>query len=86
MRACPAFVTCPLPEQGAPSGKREIDVKIIQTIIGVILLGLGALWILQGANVLAGSVMSGQSQWLYIGIVVAVLGLALLWWTYRRRA
>lgn len=60
-------------------------MKIIQTIVGVILLGLGALWILQGANILAGSVMSGQSQWLYIGIVVAVLGLALLWWTHRRR-
>ena len=66
--------------------KPEIVVKIVQTIVGVILLGLGALWTLQGANILAGSVMSGQSQWLYIGIVVAVLGLGLLWWTYRRRA
>lgn len=60
-------------------------MKIIQTIVGVVLLAFGALWTLQGANIVAGSVMSGQSQWLYIGIVVAVLGLVVLWWTYRRR-
>lgn len=65
--------------------KRETFVKIIQTIVGIVLLGLGALWILQGANILAGSVMSGQSQWLYIGIVMAVLGLAVLWRSWRRR-
>lgn len=60
-------------------------MKIVQTIVGVIMLVLGAIWTLQGANIMAGSVMSGQSQWLYIGIVVAVLGLILLWWTWRRR-
>lgn len=60
-------------------------MKIIQTIVGIILVAFGALWILQGANIVAGSVMSGQSQWLYIGIVVALLGLGVLWWTYLRR-
>lgn len=60
-------------------------MKIVQTIVGVIMLALGAIWTLQGANIMAGSVMSGQSQWLYIGIVVALLGLILLWWTWRRR-
>lgn len=61
-------------------------MKIIQTVIAVILLALGAVWLLQGANVLGGSVMSGQSQWLYIGIIVALLGAGLLFWTWRRRA
>ena len=60
-------------------------MKIIQTIVGIILVAFGALWILQGANIVAGSVMSGQSQWLYIGIVVALLGLGVLWWTYLRK-
>lgn len=55
------------------------------TIIGIVLVLLGGLWILQGSNVLAGSVMSGQSLWLYAGIVVLIAGLAALWWTYRRR-
>jgi hypothetical protein len=54
-------------------------------VIGVIGILLGGLWILQGNNVIGGSVMSGQSQWLYIGLVVAVAGLAALWWANRRR-
>ncbi|MGN6158079.1 MAG: hypothetical protein ACTHNL_08280 [Devosia sp.] len=60
-------------------------MRIAGTIIGIILILLGGVWILQGSNVLAGSVMSGQSQWLYIGIVVLIVGLLALWWTYRRR-
>lgn len=60
-------------------------MKIVKTIAGIVLLLIGALWILQGANIVGGSVMSGQSQWLYIGIVVALAGLALLYWTHLRR-
>ena len=61
-------------------------MKILGNIVGVVLLLIGALWTLQGANVLAGSVMSGQSQWLYIGIVLVIVGLVLLYWTNRRRS
>jgi protein-S-isoprenylcysteine O-methyltransferase Ste14 len=64
---------------------QETRMKIVKTIAGVVLLLLGALWTLQGANIVGGSVMSGQSQWLYIGIVVALAGLALLYWTHLRR-
>ena len=60
-------------------------MKIVKTIVGVLLVLIGALWILQGANIVGGSVMSGQSQWLYIGIVVGLAGLALLYWTHLRR-
>lgn len=60
-------------------------MKIVKTIVGVVLLLIGALWILQGSSILGGSVMSGQSQWLYIGIVAALAGLALLYWTHLRR-
>jgi hypothetical protein len=61
-------------------------MRIAGTIIGIILILLGGLWILQGANIIGGSVMSGQNQWLYIGIVVLIVGAIALWWTYRRRA
>lgn len=59
-------------------------MKILGTIVGVVLLLVGAVWTLQGANVLAGSVMSGQSQWLYIGVVLIIVGLVVLYWTNRR--
>lgn len=60
-------------------------MRIVGSVVGVVLVLLGALWVLQGANLVGGSVMSGQSQWLYIGIVVAVLGLVVLWWFNLRR-
>ena len=60
-------------------------MKILGNIVGIICLLVGALWTLQGSNLMAGSAMSGQSQWLYIGIVLALIGLALLYWTNTRR-
>lgn len=59
-------------------------MKIVWTILGLVLLLIGGLWILQGSGIVAGSAMSGQSQWLYIGIVVALVGLVTLYRTYRR--
>lgn len=61
-------------------------MRIFGTIVGVVLVLLGGLWTLQGSNMLAGSVMSGQSQWLYIGLIVAAVGLVVLWrFNLRRR-
>lgn len=60
-------------------------MRIVGTIVSIVLILLGGLWILQGSNIIGDSVMSGQSQWLYTGIVLVVLGIAALWWTYRGR-
>lgn len=57
----------------------------IGTIIAVVLMLIGLVWILQGANILGGSVMSGQSQWLFIGLVLVAAGAGLLYWLRRRR-
>jgi hypothetical protein len=58
-------------------------MKLPGTIGGALLILLGLVWTLQGANVLAGSVMSGQGQWLYIGIVLVVLGAGIIYWVRR---
>ena len=47
-------------------------------ILGGFLAVIGIVWALQGSSLLPGSFMSGQTQWLYIGIVVALGGVALL--------
>ena len=59
-------------------------MKLFGTIAGALLFLLGLLWILQGSNMLAGSAMSGQSQWLYIGIVVALIGAGIVYFVRRR--
>lgn len=63
-------------------------MSIARNAVGIVLLVVGAVWILQGANVLTGSAMSGRGQWLIVGILLALAGVALLWWNRRagRRA
>ena len=46
----------------------------------------GGVWILQGSGALPGSFMTGQRMWLVIGIIVAVVGLALAYNGIRRPA
>ena len=59
--------------------KKDSDVvRWIKAIVGIVFVVLGVLWSLQGLNVLPGSVMSGQSMWLVIGILLALVGLWLL--------
>lgn len=60
-------------------------MKIFLYILGVLFILVGSLWCLQGLNVLAGSVMSGQTQWVINGAIVAVLGIALVVWNARRK-
>ncbi len=60
-------------------------MKIALNVIGVVLVLLGGLWFLQGLDVLRGNVMSGQPQWVFIGAVVALIGIGMLVFANRRR-
>lgn len=53
-------------------------MKIGLAIVSLVLIAIGALWTLQGADMVGGSFMTGDTKWLYIGIVIAIAGLALL--------
>lgn len=55
-------------------------------MLGIIALITGGVWILQGGGILPGSFMSGQGMWLLIGLVVAAVGLALVYNGIRRTA
>ena len=46
-------------------------------LAGVLIL-VGALWMGQGYGIIEGSVMTGDSFWLYVGIIMMLGGLALL--------
>jgi hypothetical protein len=57
----------------------EANVRIAWNILGALLVLFGAIWFLQGINVLPGSFMTGQIQWaVYGGIAVIAGSLALL--------
>ena len=54
--------------------------------VGIIALLLGALWLLQGTNILPGSVMTGQSFWAMMGAILIVVGAVLCFFGLRRKA
>jgi hypothetical protein len=55
-----------------------MKVRLQFLIPGILLLLIGLVWVLQGADIMKGSqLMSGKPMWLVIGIIVAVAGLVL---------
>jgi uncharacterized membrane protein HdeD (DUF308 family) len=60
-------------------------MRIASTILGILFLLVGCVWILQGINVLPGSFMSGQTKWAMYGALSAVVGIGLLISANRRR-
>ena len=53
-------------------------MRILMNVVGTLLVIMGAVWFLQGINVLLGSPMTGQSQWVIFGGGAVVVGLVLL--------
>jgi len=60
-------------------------VSWIKGIAGIVCVLIGLLWIGQGSNLLPGSFMSGQVQWLIFGLVLVIVGGWLLWSLARGR-
>ncbi|MGZ5425222.1 MAG: hypothetical protein ACXW2R_01935 [Candidatus Aminicenantales bacterium] len=61
-------------------------MKVILTIIGVLLILSGGVWILQGINVLPGSFMTGQIRWAIYGGIAVLGGIILIVMVNRRKA
>jgi hypothetical protein len=53
-------------------------VRIALRIVGILLVLFGALWVLQGINILPGSFMTGQIRWAVYGGIAMVVGIGLL--------
>jgi len=53
-------------------------MKLALNIVGAALVLFGAIWFLQGINVLPGSFMTGEIQWAVYGGIAIVAGIALL--------
>lgn len=60
-------------------------IKIFLNVIAVLLVLAGSVWFLQGINILPGSRMSGDSQWVINGAIAVVAGVGLIIWSNRRK-
>ena len=59
-------------------------MKIALNVVGVLMVLMGAVWFLQGINILPGSFMTGQIRWAVYGAIAVVVGVGLIVRTNRR--
>ena len=60
-------------------------MKIARNILGGLLVVFGAIWFLQGINILPGSFMTGDIHWAYYGGIAMIIGVFVLFTANRRR-
>lgn len=60
-------------------------MRFTLNIVAVLLVLAGAVWFLQGINVLPGSFMTGQIRWAIYGGIAFVAGIVLFLLANRRR-
>ena len=67
-------------------GRKESAMKVLLNILGIVCLPVGAIWILQGFNIMRSSVMSRHRRWILIGGVLVVVGIVILIFNNRKKA
>jgi hypothetical protein len=55
-------------------------------VLAILSILMGAIWILQGVNILPGSFMTGDIRWAWNGAVAVAVGILLLVLVNRRRS
>ena len=71
----------------------DIAMRIVSTLLGLLLVAMGTIWVLQGLNLgfngpMVGghpSFMVGDRHWTFYGAILAVLGAAQVVWSNRRQ-
>ena len=61
-------------------------MRLIRNLLALIVLAVGLVWVLQGLGLVQGSFMTGQREWLYIGLATMLVGLIGLAWANRSGA
>jgi hypothetical protein len=64
----------------------NVIMRVVSTLLGVVLIAMGTIWILQGLN-LAFRVgfMVGDRHWVLYGVIIALLGIGQVIWSNTRQ-
>jgi hypothetical protein len=64
----------------------DIAMRLISSLLGIVMIGVGGVWMLQGLN-LAFRVgfMVGDKHWTVYGAILALVGIAQVYWSNSRR-
>jgi hypothetical protein len=61
------------------------SARVVLVVVGVFAGLVGGVWIGQGLNLIPGSFMTGNRMWFYLGVLAAVVGVALIFLGLRPR-
>ena len=61
-------------------------MKIVSTLIGVLMVVMGGIWVLQGTGIaFQVGFMAGDPHWAIYGAILAIVGLCQVIWSVTRR-
>jgi hypothetical protein len=67
----------------------NVTMRVVSSLIGLLLVLMGGIWILQGLNLatgaLARSFMQGDQHWALYGFVVLIVGVCQVVWSNTRQ-
>lgn len=64
----------------------SLVMQVVSTLLGLLMICLGGVWILQGLNVaFLDSFMAGDPQWALWGAILALFGVGQVAWSVTRK-
>jgi len=67
----------------------DIVMRVVSSLIGLLMLAMGSVWMMQGLGVGPAAIMQGfmvnDIHWTYYGAILAVVGVAEIVWANTRR-
>jgi hypothetical protein len=65
----------------------NIVMRIVSSLLGLLMIALGGIWILQGLNIaFKVGFMVGDPKWTLFGAILAAVGVAQVVWSNTRQA
>jgi hypothetical protein len=64
----------------------NIVMRVVSTLLGLLMICMGGIWVLQGLNVaFLDSFMAGDPQWAVYGAILALVGVGQVIWSNTRQ-
>ena len=67
----------------------NVAMRVISSLIGVLMILMGGIWILQGLNLAWGSLsrsfMQGDQHWVFYGAIMLIVGVCQIVWSNTRQ-
>lgn len=67
----------------------DMVMRIVSSLVGLLMVAMGSIWAMQGLNIGPSAILRGfmvsDIRWTVYGVILAVVGIAQIIWTNKRR-